>query len=87
MSEDLFPEPEIALSSMPLCEHVAEDYVTTGLSLKEHPISFFRERLTRLGAIRNAELRNESSAARSKDHRRRPGAGAADAGTPRASSS
>jgi error-prone DNA polymerase len=60
MSEDLFPEPEIALSSMPLCEHVAEDYVTTGLSLKEHPISFFREQLARLGAIRNAELRNEA---------------------------
>lgn len=59
MSEDLFPEPEIALSPMPLCEHVAEDYVATGLSLKEHPISFFREQLARLGAIRNAELRSE----------------------------
>jgi error-prone DNA polymerase len=45
---------------MPLCEHVAEDYVTTGLSLKEHPISFFREQLARLGVIRNAELRNEA---------------------------
>ena len=60
MSEDLFPEPEIALSPMPLCEHVAEDYVATGLSLKEHPISFFREQLARLGAMRNAELRSEA---------------------------
>jgi error-prone DNA polymerase len=44
---------------MPLCEHVVEDYVTTGLSLKEHPVSFFREPLTRLGALRNIEHRSE----------------------------
>ena len=41
---------------MPLCEHVAEDYVATGLSLKEHPMSFFRERLDRLGAMRNVDI-------------------------------
>ncbi len=45
MSDDLFPEPEIALPPMPLSEHVVEDYVATGLSLKEHPVRFFRERL------------------------------------------
>jgi error-prone DNA polymerase len=45
---------------MPLCEHVVEDYVTTGLSLKEHPVRFFREQLAELGAIRNAELHHES---------------------------
>ncbi len=39
---------------MPLCEHVVEDYVATGLSLKAHPVQFFRDRLTALGAIRNA---------------------------------
>ncbi len=50
MSDELFPEPEIALPAMPLSEHVVEDYVATGLSLKEHPVSFFRERLTQLGA-------------------------------------
>jgi error-prone DNA polymerase len=33
-----------------------EDYVATGLSLKEHPIRFFRDRLGALGAVRNAEL-------------------------------
>ena len=60
MSEDLFPEPEIALSPMPLCEHVAEDYVATGLSLKEHPISFFREHLERLGVMRNVDHRSEA---------------------------
>ena len=35
---------------MPLSEHVVEDYVATGLSLKEHPVRFFRDRLTALGA-------------------------------------
>jgi error-prone DNA polymerase len=44
---------------MPLCEHVVEDYVATGLSLKAHPVRFFRDHLTGLGAIRNAELGNE----------------------------
>jgi error-prone DNA polymerase len=43
---------------MPLCEHVVEDYTTTGLSLKEHPITFFRDRLKRLGALRNVDHRS-----------------------------
>jgi error-prone DNA polymerase len=60
MGDDLFPEPDIRLPDMALCEHVAEDYVTTGLSLKDHPIRFFREQLARLGAVRNTELRSES---------------------------
>jgi error-prone DNA polymerase len=59
MNEELFPEPEIALPPMPLCEHVAEDYTATGLSLKEHPVRFFREHLTRLGVMRNVEHRSE----------------------------
>ena len=59
MSDELFPEPAVALPAMPLSEHVVEDYVATGLSLKEHPVRFFRERLTALGAMRNAELRSE----------------------------
>ncbi len=60
MSEELFPEPQIELPLMPLSEHVAEDYVATGLSLKAHPISFFRDRLRRIGAITTAEHRSES---------------------------
>ena len=44
---------------MPLSEHVVEDYVATGLSLKEHPVRFFRDRLDALGALRNAELRGD----------------------------
>jgi error-prone DNA polymerase len=60
LGEEFFPEPKVALPAMPLCEHVVEDYVTTGLSLKDHPIRFFRERLLALGAIRNAQLRDEA---------------------------
>jgi error-prone DNA polymerase len=59
LSDELFPEPAVALPVMPLCEHVVEDYVATGLSLKEHPVRFFRERLTSLGAMRNAQLRGD----------------------------
>jgi error-prone DNA polymerase len=59
LSDELFPEEAVALPAMPLCEHVVEDYVATGLSLKEHPVRFFRDRLTALGAIRNAELRSD----------------------------
>ena len=61
MSDDLFPEPEVALPNMPLNEHVMEDYAATGLSLKAHPISFFRDRLTALGALPNAEHRRENA--------------------------
>jgi error-prone DNA polymerase len=59
LSDELFPEPAVALPAMHLSEHVVEDYVATGLSLKEHPIRFFREHLTALGAMRNAQLRDE----------------------------
>jgi error-prone DNA polymerase len=59
LSDELFPEPPVALPIMPPSEHVVEDYVATGLSLKEHPVRFFRERLTALGAMSNAELRSE----------------------------
>ena len=59
LSDELFPEESVALPAMPLCEHVVEDYVATGLSLKEHPVRFFRDRLAALGAICNAELRSD----------------------------
>ncbi len=59
MSDELFPEPAVALPAMPLSEHVVEDYVATGLSLKAHPVRFFRDRLTALGAMRNTALRGD----------------------------
>jgi error-prone DNA polymerase len=60
LGDELFAEEPVALPEMPLSEHVVEDYVATGLSLKEHPIRFFRDRLGALGAIRNAELSCEA---------------------------
>ena len=60
LSDELFPEEAIALPAMPLSEHVVEDYVATGLSLKAHPVRFFRDRLTALGAVCNAETRSEA---------------------------
>lgn len=60
LNDELFPEPKIALPPMRLCEHVAEDYATTGLSLKKHPVSFFRNELKHLGVICNIEHRSEA---------------------------
>ena len=60
LSDELFPEPAVELPAMPLSEHVVEDYVATGLSLKAHPVSFFRDRLTALGVVHNAQLRSDA---------------------------
>jgi error-prone DNA polymerase len=60
LSDELFPEPEVVLPAMPLSEHVVEDYVATGLSLKAHPVRFFRNRLTALGAVPNMQLRSDA---------------------------
>ncbi|MFZ1924320.1 MAG: error-prone DNA polymerase, partial [Xanthobacteraceae bacterium] len=62
LSDELFPEESVALPAMGLSEHVVEDYVATGLSLKEHPVRFFRDRLTILGAVRNTALRGDGLA-------------------------
>ncbi len=59
LSEELFPEPAVALPAMALSEQVVEDYVATGLSLKDHPVRFFRDRLTALGVVRNTALRGD----------------------------
>ncbi|MGB6758757.1 MAG: error-prone DNA polymerase [Xanthobacteraceae bacterium] len=60
LSDELFPEPEVVLPAMPLSEHVVEDSVATGLSLKAHPVRFFRNRLTALGAVHNMQLRSDA---------------------------
>jgi error-prone DNA polymerase len=54
--DELFPEPTVPLPPMVLSEHVAEDYETTGLSLKAHPITFLRSRLAQRGMTPNARL-------------------------------
>jgi error-prone DNA polymerase len=40
-------EVQVELPFMSPAQHVAEDYRTTSLSLKAHPVGFFREELTR----------------------------------------
>jgi error-prone DNA polymerase len=52
---DLFDEARIALPETTLGEHVVQDYTAIGLSLKAHPISFFREELTRQRIITSIE--------------------------------
>ena len=52
---DLFDEPAVALPEMTLGEHVVQDYSSLALSLKAHPIAFFREELTRQGVITSAQ--------------------------------
>ena len=64
-SGDLFAETPVALPPTTLGEHVAEDYATTGLSLKAHPCAFFRAGLARRGVITSCEHRDE----RLKDRR------------------
>jgi error-prone DNA polymerase len=57
-------EPTVALPRMPLPAHVAEDYRTTGLSLKAHPCRFFRPLLTQLGAVPTRALASMKDGAR-----------------------
>ncbi|MBW3559708.1 MAG: error-prone DNA polymerase [Proteobacteria bacterium] len=47
----------IQLPLMPLPEHVAEDYRTVSLSLKAHPVSFFRPALAAAGAVPARDLK------------------------------
>ena len=44
------------LPEMPLGEHVVEDYLTTGLTLKRHPLAFLRAELMRDGLVTAADL-------------------------------
>ena len=45
----------VALPETTLGEHVVHDYAAIGLSLKAHPVAFFREDLARRGVITSAE--------------------------------
>ncbi|MDR6782363.1 error-prone DNA polymerase [Pedobacter africanus] len=50
-SLESMPEKEIQLPLMRLSEHVIQDYSTTTLSLKAHPVSFVREKLDLLKVL------------------------------------
>ncbi len=60
---DLF-EPHVSLPQMRLPAHVAEDYRTTGLSLKAHPCGFFRAALTKAGCTPAERLKELKDGAR-----------------------
>ncbi|HTZ68627.1 MAG TPA: error-prone DNA polymerase, partial [Roseiarcus sp.] len=51
-------EPDARLAPMPLGAHVVEDYRRLSLSLKAHPASFMRARLTARGILRSDALRS-----------------------------
>ena len=59
--EGLYGNESEALASsllppMPLGEHVVEDYATTGLTIKRHPLAFLRAELKREGLVAAADL-------------------------------
>lgn len=49
-------EREIVLPDMALSEHVLQDYATTSLSLKAHPVSFVRQELDSLRVLPTSAL-------------------------------
>ncbi len=53
---ELQREAEVHLPSMPLGEHVVHDYSTLRLSLKAHPMSFFRRSFEKQNFVRNDRL-------------------------------
>lgn len=48
-------EPQMELPLMRTSEHVVQDYATTALSLKAHPVSFVREKLSLLKVLSTKE--------------------------------
>lgn len=56
-SETTF-ETQIALPLMSMPEHVVQDYATTALSLKAHPVSFVREQLSALHISTTEDVNN-----------------------------
>jgi error-prone DNA polymerase len=54
-SADLFDEHPVALPPLSLGEHVVADYAALGLSLKAHPVAFFRAGLSARGILTSAQ--------------------------------
>jgi error-prone DNA polymerase len=63
-SADLFDEHPVDLPSASLGEHVVADYAALGLSLKAHPVAFFRDELAARGILTSAQHWNERLAGR-----------------------
>jgi error-prone DNA polymerase len=54
-------EPQLQLPFMQLSEHVLQDYATTGLSIKAHPLSFLRPQLQKLKALSIRQVKGVSN--------------------------
>ena len=54
-AESVFEIP-VALPDMTASQHVVQDYASTSLSLKAHPVSFVREKLDLLRILPTADL-------------------------------
>lgn len=63
-ARDMGEEAAVALPEMPLCEHVVDDYRTLRLSLKAHPMQFFRAELAASGVSACQDLRQASDGRR-----------------------
>ncbi|MBO0764540.1 MAG: error-prone DNA polymerase [Hyphomicrobiaceae bacterium] len=61
---DLFDERPVALPQATLGEHVVADYAALGLSLKAHPVAFFRDELAARGILTSARHWDERLAGR-----------------------
>ena len=81
-ARELGEEADAALPAMPRSEHVAADYQTTRLSLKDHPMTFLRSLFAGEGVSSAAGLRDLPDGRRAKAAgvvlvRQRPGEGKA----------
>jgi len=56
LSSEEAKKENIALPEMTTSEHVVQDYATTSLSLKAHPVSFVREKLQQLHILSTKDL-------------------------------
>ena len=59
-------EAKVSLPKMSVSEHVVNDYATTSLSLKAHPVSFVREKLDQLHILSTKGLSSLSDGERVK---------------------
>ncbi|MBS1530283.1 MAG: error-prone DNA polymerase, partial [Bacteroidetes bacterium] len=53
-------EPQLTLPFMELSEHVVNDYASIGLSLKAHPVSFMRDTLSKMRALKMQQAKEAS---------------------------
>ena len=59
-----FTEPQIQIAAMKPGREVVEDYRSTGLTLRRHPVGFLRQTLAKTGIARAADLSHTRDGAR-----------------------